>query len=75
MKKLKNQEITSLAKTVCRMIACTSHNRAKKFGEKEVCWTSFWKSNNEMVKRAFHPYLFTFLLFLIDFLYYFYYFV
>ena len=60
MQKLKNQKITLLAETVCQMTACTSHNRVMKFWEKEVCWTSFWQSNNEMVKRAFHPYLLTF---------------
>jgi aminoglycoside phosphotransferase family enzyme len=55
MKMLKNQEITSLAETICRMTACTSRNRVKKFGEKEVCWASFWQSNNEMVKKGFSP--------------------
>jgi hypothetical protein len=34
MEKLENQEITSLAEMVLRMIACASRNRAKKFGGK-----------------------------------------
>jgi hypothetical protein len=34
MEKLKDQELTLLAKMVRRMIACASRNQAKKFGGK-----------------------------------------
>ena len=34
MEKLEKQEITSLAETIRRMIACASHNRENKFGGK-----------------------------------------
>jgi hypothetical protein len=34
MEKLENQEITSLAEMVRRIIACASHNRENKFGGK-----------------------------------------
>ena len=41
MEKVEDQELTSLAETVCQMVACASRNRATKFGENEVYWAKF----------------------------------
>ena len=71
MEKLENQEITSLAETIFRMIACASYNWAKKFGGKWGMLDKFLEKSQWNGKKPFLPIFIHFLLFFIDFLYYF----
>ena len=69
MEKLKDQELTSLAEMVRRMIACASHNRVKKFGGKWGVLGKFLEKSQWNGKKPFLPIFIHFLLFFIDFLY------
>ena len=64
MEKLENQEVTSLAETVHRMITCASCNRAKKFGGKWGMLDKFLAKSQWNGKKPFLPIFIHFLQFL-----------